>query len=894
MVYSHFLGNLIAIPRKLPLDILPNRGFNKWCDYSLDKTIDCERGSIVTDTFSPAAAQASASRVSVDQLGYYPNDPAKIAYAFGTTAGTFYLKNTSNVTVYTGSNSIRTDFSDVRVCDFTSFTTPGRYYIQCDSTNSFTFTIGDNIYDEAFGKALRYFTYQREGNTELNIEGRPTFLDDGKRADNGAHLDVVGGWNDACDYRRWTYSLGIGLITLSQINNRFNLGLDILNYNAVGANGISDLLDEAKWGAGYFIKMIDPTTGMLYPYCGADDTDYLSDGILYNTDDRTIVVTRNPSDPQQKLYIQYEAMAGLAILAKDYYSIDLAYATTLKDKAVALWNYINSVEGPSDSVQGEQPWSFKLWGCANMYKLGVTFGFSQSLLDQYSARAISTAASLLSLQQTTFGGGQTSIRGYFNADVGYDGTKANIQSFAGTITLLALIHLYELFPTHANAPGWKNALVMYINEFAKPFADRNPYGYIPTLVTYTAPTYYTRQFGTSSLRYRYFQTNTDSWYVGNMGGLLNKAAAFLHAADSTALALDTITKNNCKKMASQIVHIVHGANPEAKSFIRDVGQAQTGYYPYGPRPNLDIPGALTGGNVGDSNDNPTLVNDYNSQEYWTLYNSFYLWSVMNYRKIGFNSGSANDLSPVVQNAPLVSDRSVTVQFNPKLNASYYKIKYGTTSGNYPNTTYTQRSPGAIKNLAYNTYYFAVSAVCGGVETANSNEQSATFGALVTDELNDFSKMYKHSANLGFDTTNTSYFNNDTSRLYKTVSAKQYVIYTAARDLAGFEVDAYFWPGETVVHNNFYTSPDDVTYTAYTPTITLWGGDWLRYKYTGASLPTGTRYVKIEIANTSAHNWNPEISRVLVFGLAAGQRLSEPASVPSPAGQSVPRRWFLTE
>ncbi len=563
-------------------------------------------------------------KISVDQIGYYPNDPAKVAYIFGTTATTFLLKDTNNATVYSGNLSTRSDYNAVRIADFSSFITPGSYYINCDGANSLTFIIGDNLYDESFGKALRYFTYQREGDTTLNIEGTPTFIDDGKRSDNGQYIDVVGGWNDACDYRRWTVALGYGLMSLPTAYDRLDPDIDILNYNSIGKNSVSDLLDEAKWGATYFTKMIDTTTGMLYPYCGDDTYNYLTDGILGTADDRQVLVTRDPTDFQQKLFISYEACAGLSLIAKNYYTIDNTYANTLKDKALALWGYINSVEGPSDIVNTNTQLSFKIFGSINMYKMAMTFGLSQAQKDEYKARAISAATELLALQETVGAtNGSITMRGFFYKKTGFGKTDADWNCYSGASEILALSYLYELFPTYGSASSWKTAVKMYINDFAKVFADINPYGYIPVDVVTTPQTYMTRQYGTSNFRYRYFADSTETtpfnWYIGNMGGQLSNAAALLYTADSSIMNGETVTIDNAKKMASRLLHITHGANPENKSFIRDVGQIQCGLYSFSgagcPRPNLNIPGAVIAGNVGDANDNPTMTDDYQSLEH---------------------------------------------------------------------------------------------------------------------------------------------------------------------------------------------------------------------------------------------------------------------------------------
>ncbi len=248
-------------------------------------------------------------------------------------------------------------------------------------------------------------------------------------------------------------------------------------------------------------------------------------------------------------------------------------------------------------------------------------------------------------------------------------------------------------------------------------------------------------------------------------------------------------------------------------------------------------------------------------------------AIANYKKIGFNNGTSNDTVALTQNNPTVSGNDLTVNFVTKPNASYYIIKYGASSGNYPFTTYSQRSPITIKNLAMGNYYVSVSAVCAGVETPLSNEKLANIASanIISDDLTDFSKIYSRTPNLIFDVSNNLNFGGDTSRLTKNTTGVQSIIYNTTSSMTSFEADTYFWTNEPIDNCNFYTSIDNVTYSQLLPNITNLGGNWTKILYSSSSLPVGTKFLKIELRNTTGNSWNPQISKVTIEGVQISER-----------------------
>jgi hypothetical protein len=140
-------------------------------------------------------------------------------------------------------------------------------------------------------------------------------------------------------------------------------------------------------------------------------------------------------------------------------------------------------------------------------------------------------------------------------------------------------------------------------------------------------------------------------------------------------------------------------------------------------------------------------------------------------------------------------------------------------------------------------------------------------ASVVDDLYDYTKMYDHSSNFYFDSTNVSTFNGDTSRLARTTNTNEYVIYKSApdMDLDHFFIKAWFWSYEPSVDFELYTSPDNSTYTLFTPEKSTVTGPWNEVNYSGDP-PAGTEYLKIVYKQHSANTWNAQIGQVVINSL----------------------------
>ncbi len=162
--------------------------------------------------------------------------------------------------------------------DFSSFTKAGRYFLQVGQTKSPEFIISDTAYKGAADFCLRYMRQQRTGFNPFlkdSCHTRDGYTLYGPMPDS-THIDVVGGWHDASDYLQYattsanaTYHLLMAYRDFPRVfeDSKQSNGLE-------GKNGIADVMDEAKWGLDWLLKL-HPRADWMFNQI-ADDRDHIS------------------------------------------------------------------------------------------------------------------------------------------------------------------------------------------------------------------------------------------------------------------------------------------------------------------------------------------------------------------------------------------------------------------------------------------------------------------------------------------------------------------------------------------------------------------------------------------------------------------------------------------
>ena len=224
--------------------------------------------------------------IRINLLGYEPRN-AKVAVwcsKKNEQLTTFQLidANTNNV-VFTGNAGkgygAYGPFIQTYRLRFSSFKKPGNYYLQVNNTRSLNFTIGENVCKGAADFCLRYMRQQRSGFNPFLKDSCHThdgYVLYGEKAGikDSAYIDVVGGWHDASDYLQYSATSANATYHLLMAYRDFPSVFtdEKLANGLTGKNGMADVLDEAKWGLNWLLKM-HPKDNWMFNQIG-DDRDH--------------------------------------------------------------------------------------------------------------------------------------------------------------------------------------------------------------------------------------------------------------------------------------------------------------------------------------------------------------------------------------------------------------------------------------------------------------------------------------------------------------------------------------------------------------------------------------------------------------------------------------------
>lgn len=240
---------------------------------------------ILLFSFAPLhAEETTGAWIRINQMGYAPGG-VKVA-VLGSKDAKARFRKFRLVNAATGKvvldGSTGKDFGEYGPflqsyrLDFSRYQVPGTYYLVSGTAKSPVFKIAADVYRGSADFALRYMRQQRCGyNPFLKDSCHPQ---DGYTVygpmPEGTFVDVTGGWHDASDYLQYsttsanaTYHLLAAFRDFPQAFSDKHLanGLE-------GGNGIPDVLDEAKWGLDWLLKM-HPRENWMFNQI-ADDRDH--------------------------------------------------------------------------------------------------------------------------------------------------------------------------------------------------------------------------------------------------------------------------------------------------------------------------------------------------------------------------------------------------------------------------------------------------------------------------------------------------------------------------------------------------------------------------------------------------------------------------------------------
>ncbi|MBI4659661.1 MAG: glycoside hydrolase family 9 protein [Verrucomicrobia bacterium] len=218
------------------------------------------------------------------QLGYCPADP-KNAMAFGDGP---LPEHFAVVDAASGKEVFRGvpkplpgehwgRFQNHAELDFTALRSPGRFRVAMGGFSSHPFVIAADAFATLPDACLEFMRQQRCGNNPWlgtnchQLDGRTAY----GPVPAGTPIDARGGWHDAGDLLKYLLTSGNAtaqmLLAWQLTNSASGDRVDALGNPRT--NGIPDILDEARWGLDWMLKL-HPAPDQLYHQV-ADDRDHI-------------------------------------------------------------------------------------------------------------------------------------------------------------------------------------------------------------------------------------------------------------------------------------------------------------------------------------------------------------------------------------------------------------------------------------------------------------------------------------------------------------------------------------------------------------------------------------------------------------------------------------------
>lgn len=363
--------------------------------------------------FNFAQAQQNAW-IRINQLGYTPAGK-KVAVWGGKSIRqlrSFEVKNAkTGKTVYV--HPVGRDYGEYGPFvqsfrfDFSAIQDTGSFFIQAAEIKSPNFRVSPDVYKGAADFVLRYMRQQR---TLFN-----PFLKDSCHTHDGftlyagkvgiadsTHIDAGGGWHDASDYLQYaTTSANATFHLLAAYRDFPQVFADQKQANGLdGKNGRADVLDEAKWGLDWLLKM-HPKANQMYNQI-ADDRDHANmrmpkeDPYYGRGFERPVYFI--DGEPQQRGKFMNNTTGtsstagkfssafrlGSVLFEKD----DKNYAKLLSQKAETAYAYANIKPGVTQTVSVKSPYIYAEDNWVDDMQLAAAMGFSVTAKRKFAEEAL--------------------------------------------------------------------------------------------------------------------------------------------------------------------------------------------------------------------------------------------------------------------------------------------------------------------------------------------------------------------------------------------------------------------------------------------------------------------------------------------------------------------------
>lgn len=191
---------------------------------------------------------------------------------------------------------------------------------------------------------------------------------------DSAYVDVKGGWHDASDYLQYltTSANATYQMLFAYKKNPESFGDNFDADGNKGSNGIPDIVDEAKWGLDWLVKM-NPENGVMYNQI-ADDRDHAGyrlpnkDSASYGKGlERPVYLVTGKSQGSAKYKNRTTGVSSTAgkfastfalgsYIMKSFYP---EYSEKIINKAIEAYAYVKSDLGVTQTASNKSPYFYE-------------------------------------------------------------------------------------------------------------------------------------------------------------------------------------------------------------------------------------------------------------------------------------------------------------------------------------------------------------------------------------------------------------------------------------------------------------------------------------------------------------------------------------------------------
>lgn len=355
--------------------------------------------------------------INVSQGGYSPEDyKYATVTAMDTVTDTTYqiLKGTVVVGSGTMKDEGMTWGKHVYAIDFSSLAQTGSdFTIKTNGVSSYVFPIQANMWSTYKDEMTTFYRLQRTHDTNTaypagysdiapsaKVFHPDSFMDDAYDKDTGIHYDLSGGWFDAGDYGKYGGNQWVqGEIAIAYTRHSGSAAVNFDN----DANGIPDLIDEAKYGSEYLLKFANQLGGAMYSIknlTGFQHPEKATDNIVGTADDPFFIQSAVTGTSAIQVGGSGKAAGSLAATAR---AINMAlaggkiapakiaemqaFSTACSTGAVTFYNYTvanqTGTQGTYETVGGIS--NTLLWAEVELYLLTNNASYKNSAAARVAA-----------------------------------------------------------------------------------------------------------------------------------------------------------------------------------------------------------------------------------------------------------------------------------------------------------------------------------------------------------------------------------------------------------------------------------------------------------------------------------------------------------------------------